>query len=79
MAGGGRGLAQPLPKQGQQNRVPSPTYFVAFEDLKEGNYTASGHPVLHQLHSTEVLPGVQKVPPVLQFVPIGSSPGTGHH
>lgn len=26
MAGGGRGLAQPLPKQGQQNRVPSPTY-----------------------------------------------------
>lgn len=79
MAGGGRGLAQPLPKQGQQNRVPSPTYFVAFEDLKEGNYTASGQPVLHQLHSTEVLPGVQKVPPVLQFVPIGSSPGTGHH
>jgi len=31
------------------------------------------------LHSREVLPGVQKEYPVLQFVFIASGPGTEHH
>lgn len=30
------------------------------------------------LYNTEVLPSVQREPPVVQFVPVASSPGTEH-
>ena len=36
-------------------------------------------PVLHYLHSTDVLTGVQREPPILPCVLITSCPGTGHH
>ena len=43
------------------------------------NLSGQPVPVLHHPHSTEVLPGVLKEPPILQFVPIAPCPGTGHH
>lgn len=36
-------------------------------------------PMLHHSHSSEVLPSVQREPSVLQFVPVSSDHGTGHH
>ena len=36
-------------------------------------------PLLHHPCSTEVLPDGQGEPPVFQFVPIASGPGTGHY
>ena len=35
--------------------------------------------VFHHSHSTEMLPDVQREPPVFQFMPITSCPGIGHH
>ena len=54
---------------------------VAFEDLQVGDSTSSGQPVavLHHPHSTELLPGVPRVLPVLHFVSIASCPVTVHH
>lgn len=54
----------------------------AFEDLQGGKlHNLSGKPVsvFHHPHSIEVLLDVQKEPPVFQFVPIASCPGTEHH
>ena len=44
-------------------------------------HNLSGQPVamLHRPDNTEMLPVDQKEPPVLQFVPIASCRGTGHH
>ena len=36
-------------------------------------------PVLRHPHSEKVLTNVQSEPPVFQFVPLASCPGTGHH
>jgi len=54
---------------------------AAFAYLQGEDPTASGQPVpvLRQLHSTEELPGVQREPPVPQFVHTASGPGAGHH
>jgi len=65
-------LQQGYPEQGAQGHVQE-----SFGDLYE-DPTANGHPVpgLHHLHSTEILPNGQKEPPVLQFAPTVSCPGT---
>ena len=47
--------------------------------MKLHNVPGQPVPVLHHLHSTEVLPVVQMEPPVFQFVPTASHPGTEHH
>lgn len=52
-----------------------------FEDMPRGRvHSLSGQPVpaLCHMHITEVLPGVQRAPPVLCFVPIASCPVTRH-
>lgn len=52
-----------------------------FEDLQGRDTTASGQlvwVVCHQ-HSIEVLPDMLMEPPLFQFVPVASCPGTEHH
>lgn len=74
-------LLQPLLKQGQQKQGaqnPAPT---ALEDLQEGDLTifsVQAVPVLHRAQHRRAS-CVQAESPVLQFVPIASCPGTGHH
>jgi len=65
-------LVEPMLKQGHPEH--------GGRDFKE-NSVASGQPVpvLHRLHSTEVLPDVQREPPSSQFVPIFSCPDTEHN
>ena len=43
------------------------------------NLPGQSVPVLGHPHREKVFPDVQKDPPVFQFVPIASGPGTGHH
>ena len=49
----------PSSSRDTSRRVPRATFSWGFEDLQGGDSTASGQPlpVLHHLHSTEVLPG----------------------
>ena len=62
-------LQQGHPEQGAQT------------GLQGGDPTACGQPVpvLWHLHSTAMLPGVQRESHVLQFVPTASCPGSRHH
>ena len=52
---------------------------MAFKYVKDFFHIISGQsvPVLYHLHSTKVLPGVQRKPSVFQFVPTASCHGTG--
>lgn len=62
-------LAQPLSKQGHPEQALVHIQ-EASEQLKRGDYTTSGQPVLNcvtvfsYLHSTEVLPDVQRETPL---------------
>lgn len=75
-------LVQPLLSRGTQSNTAQDYIQVAFEDLQNWRlHGLSGQPVpvLHHLHSMEVLPGVWLGPPVFQLVPGAVCPGAGHH
>lgn len=70
--------SNPLLKHGHSEQIAQ----VAFEDLQEWrlhNLSGQPVPVLHHMHSREVPPGIQREPPVFQFVPTVSCPGIGQH
>lgn len=79
----GRGLwrspAQPLLWQGHPGWVPSPTLMQILEMSKNGDSTASLHPVpvLDHPHRRKMFADVQSELPVFHFVPTASAPGTG--
>lgn len=52
------------------------TFLLSFSKLETPSPLWQPVPGLCYLHSREVLPGVQKQYPELQFVPIASGPGT---
>lgn len=60
--------------------ISSPTALEkqGHQDLHGGDYKLSNKsvPVLCHPYSKEALPGVQREPPVLHFVPIASCPAT---
>jgi len=68
-------LQQDHPEQGAQAHIQ-----VVYKDPQGGDPTASGQPVpvLHHLHSTDVLPAVQRECHVFQVAPMASCPGTGN-
>lgn len=71
----------PLLKLGQPEQCAQDHTQEASGDLRGGDSTASEQPVpmLCHLNSIELLPSIQREPPLLQFLPIGSDSGTGHH
>lgn len=74
-------LAQPFFQQGHQVQGAQDHVQAVSGDLQGGDTTAPEQPVpvLCHLHSTELLPDVQRELPVCQLVPITSCPGAGHH
>ena len=78
-AWGCQGL-RPYSSRDSQSRVPSTMQRSLWRPPGRRSHVLSGQPVsvLSFLHSTEVLPDGHKEPPVLQFVPTASGPGTGH-
>ena len=70
-------LRQGLPRVGSPG--PHPGGFLWSPRKRSCSTSAVPLPVLHYSHSTQVLPSAQGVPPVLQFVPVSSDLGTGHH
>ena len=70
----------PLLKQGHLDPVAQDRVQIAFE-YHERLHNLSGQPVpvLGHPHSEKVFPDVQEEPPVFQFVPIASGPGTRYH
>jgi len=72
-------LPNPCPSRDTQSRVHRATARCHLDISKEVSSLQTAVPVLSPLHYIAVLPGVQTAPPVFQFVPITSCPGTGHH
>ena len=70
-------LRQGLPRVGSPG--PHPGGFWRSPRKRSCSISAVSLPVLHYSHSTQVLPSAQGEPPVLQFVPVSSDLGTGHH
>lgn len=75
-------LSTLLLKQGHLKSAAQDHVQTASEYLQGRRlHNSSGQPVsvLSHLHNKKNFPDVQMAPPVSQFVPILSGPGTGHH
>ena len=73
-------LPNPCPSRDTQSRVPRATARQLLEISKEEICSLQAAvPVLSHLHSTEMLPDVQREPPVFQCVSMGYCPGTVYH
>lgn len=68
-------LVQTLLQQGHPEQAAQAAHVrAAFEDFQGWRLYNLHHP-----HKKEVLPGVQRKPPLLQFVRMASCPVTEHH
>jgi len=84
MAEAGRALCVPVPNPcpstDSRSRVPRDTARQLLEISREEiRSLRAAVPVLSHLHSTEMLPDVQREPPVFQCVSMGYCPGTVYH
>ena len=84
MAEAGRALripqAYPCSSRDTQSRGPRPMARQLWEiPKKETPYLWAALCQCSVTAQHRRAPGVQREPPVLQFVPVASGPGTGHH